>query len=264
MADLNGTWALITGASSGFGVDFARQLAAMGANLVLVARREDRLRTVADEVRQAHGVQAEVVALDLELPDAPQTLYDQMAAAGREISVLVNNAGFGLYGRFIEMDGAREQAMLHIDIMTVVHMTRLFAPPMVARGHGYILQVSSIGAFQPAPLYASYAAAKAFVLNFSEAVNYELRGSGVSITTTCPGPAATEFLEVSGQRKTAFQRMVMMSSADVVRASLRAMLRRKATIVPGRLNAFLAWSNRLMPRRISTMVAERTMKDASD
>lgn len=256
---LRGKWALITGASSGLGADFARQLAALGASVVLTARREDRLQSVADEIRRTYGVQAEVIALDLARDGAPQQLHDQLAAAGRSIDVLINNAGFGLYGRFTAMEWSRMHEMLQIDITTVVHMTRLFAADMVARKSGYILQVSSIGAFTPSPLYASYSAAKSFVLHFSEAVNYELRGTGVSITTTCPGPTETEFLAVAGQERTWYQRLTMMKSPDVVRASLNAMFRRKGSIVPGLLNAFSAWSIRLLPRRLSTALAERTM-----
>lgn len=258
--DLAGKWALITGASSGFGVDFARQLGAKGMNLVLVARREDKLRAVADEIAQAHNIQAVPVALDLAQDGAPRQLFDMTTAAGQDITVLINNAGFGLYGRFTELEWAREREMLDIDITALVHLTKLYAADMTARKNGYILQVASNGAFQPTPLYAVYSAAKAFVLSFGEAVNYELRGSGVSVTTTCPGPAATEFLAVSGQRQTFYQRMVMMESADVVRISLDAMLRRKASVVPGRINAFAAWSVRLMPRRLAAALAERTMK----
>lgn len=258
--NLAGKWALVTGASSGFGVDFARQLAAKGMNLVLAARREDKLRAVADEVARAHGIQTVPVALDLTQEDAPKQLFEMTKAAGQDISVLINNAGFGLYGRFTELAWEREREMLDIDITALVHLTKLYAADMTARKHGYILQVASVGAFQPTPLYAVYSAAKAFVLSFGEAVNYELRGSGVSVTTTCPGPAATEFLAVSGQLRTLYQRMVMMESADVVRISLDAMLRRKASVVPGRMNAFAAWSVRLMPRRLAAALAGRTMK----
>lgn len=257
---LRGKTALVTGASSGFGIEFAKQLAAMGANVVLVARREARLRVVAADIRKVYDVEAEPIALDLAATDAPQRLYDQLKADGREIEVLVNNAGFGLYGRFTELDWEKERAMLEIDITALVHLTKLFSTDMAARGSGYVLQVSSNGAFQPSPLYATYSAAKAFVLSFSEAVNYELRGSGVSITTTCPGPSRTDFLNVSQQRPTFYHRMTMMEPADVVRVSLNAMLRRKASVVPGRLNAFAAWSNRLMPRRLAAAIAERMMR----
>lgn len=260
VANLAGKWALVTGASSGFGVDFAHQLAAMGLNLVLVARREERLGDVAHQIAQAHGVQTVPVALDLAQPDAPQQLFEQTTAAGYAVTVLINNAGFGLYGRFTDLAWEREREMLDIDITALVHLTRLYGADMAGRGQGYILQVASVTAFQPSPLYTVYGAAKAFVLSFGEAVNYELRGSGVSVTTTCPGPAATEFLAVSGQRKTFYQRMVMMESADVVRISLDAMLRHKASIVPGRMNALAALSVRLMPRRLAAALAERTMR----
>jgi short-subunit dehydrogenase len=258
--NLAGKWALVTGASSGFGVDFAKQLAAKGVNLVLVARREDRLRAVADEVAQTHRVQTVPVILDLAHDGVPQQLFDRTKSAGQDITVLINNAGFGLYGRFTEIEWAREREMLDIDITALVHLTKLYAADMAARKQGYILQVASNGAFQPTPLYAVYSAAKAFVLSFGEAVNYELRGSGVSVTTTCPGPAATEFLAVSGQRRTFYQRLVMMESADVVRISLDAMLRRKASVVPGRINALAAWGVRFVPRRLAAALAERTMK----
>ena len=202
---LAGKWALITGASSGFGVDFAKQLAAKGMNLVLVARREDNLRAVADEVAQAHGVQVVPVALDLAAPDAPPRLFDMTKAAGHDITVLINNAGFGLYGRFTDLAWEREQEMIDIDITALVHLTKLYAADMAARKNGYILQVASVGAFQPSPLYAVYGAAKAFVLSFGEAVDYELAG-GVSVTTTAPA-LPRRSLAVSGSANF-YQRMV--------------------------------------------------------
>ncbi|MBK9125377.1 MAG: SDR family oxidoreductase [Chloroflexi bacterium] len=222
LSDLKGKWALVTGASSGLGEEFARQMSAAGTNLVLVARREDRLNAVADELSKAHGIQTKVIAADLSLPDVPQAIYDQLRADGIGVDVLINNAGFGLYGKFTDIAWEREQQMLDIDIATVVRMTRLFVPDMVARKFGYVLQVASIGAFLPSPLYASYSAAKAFVLSFSEAINFELRGSGVSVTTTCPGVTRTEFHDVSGQQYTLFQRFTLMEPEPCVRASINA------------------------------------------
>jgi hypothetical protein len=257
---LQGKWALVTGASSGLGVDFARQLAAMGCHLVLVARREDRLNAVAEEIRQRHKVEVEVVIMDLSAPDAPQHLYTQLKDAGRQVDVLVNNAGFGLYGEFLKIDWAREQNMLQLNMLTVVQMTKLFLRDMVARNFGYVLQVSSIGAYQPSPLYATYSASKSFVLNFSDAVNYELRSTGVSITTLSPGITRTEFLDVSGQQATRYQRMAMMTSEDVVRIGLDAMLKRRPSLVPGTMNALTVWFNRLMPRRLATMIGYRLMQ----
>jgi uncharacterized protein len=260
---LSGRWALVTGASSGLGVDFAHQLAALGCHLILVARREERLNAVAEQVRGQRGVQVETVIMDLSLPDAPQQLYDRLKANNRQVDVLINNAGFGLYGEFIKLDWEREQNMLQLDIMTVVHMTKLFARDMVARNFGYILQVSSIGAYQPSPLYATYSAAKSFVLNFSEAVNYELRRTNVRISVVSPGITKTEFLQVSGQNATLYQRMVMMTSDEVVRAALNAMLKGRPSIVPGILNALMVWTNRLMPRRVATMIGYRLMENTA-
>lgn len=263
MTNLNGKWALVTGASSGLGVDFAHQLAEMGCNLILVARREDRLKAVAEEIRQKRGVQVEVIIMDLSQPDAPQKLYDQIKAAEHTVDILINNAGFGLYGEFIKLDWEREQNMLQLDIMTVVHMTKLFVKDMVERNFGYVLQVASIGAYQPSPLYATYSAAKSFVLNFSEAVNYELRNTNVRISVVSPGITKTEFLQVSGQNATFYQRMVMMTSEQVVRMGLNAMLKGRPSLVPGILNAITVWSNRLMPRRVATMIGYRLMQTTS-
>jgi uncharacterized protein len=256
---LNGQWALVTGASSGLGADFARELAGRGANLVLVARRAENLRALQAEIAARHAVQIEVIPMDLATPEAPQQLYDQLKTAGRRIDVLINNAGLGLYGRFVDIDWERERNMLELDIVTLTHMTKLFVRDMLARNHGYILQLASIGAYQPSPLYASYAAAKAYVLNFGEALNYELRKTNVKVTVLSPGITATEFLKVSGQQATLYQRTVMMRSPDVVRIGIDALLRGKPSIVPGRLNALMAWSNRLFPRRVQAAVAHRLM-----
>jgi uncharacterized protein len=204
-------------------------------------------------------VQIEVIPMDLATPEAPQQLYDQLKTAGRRIDVLINNAGLGLYGRFVDIDWERERNMLELDIVTLTHMTKLFVRDMLARNHGYILQLASIGAYQPSPLYASYAAAKAYVLNFGEALNYELRKTNVKVTVLSPGITATEFLKVSGQQATLYQRTVMMRSPDVVRIGIDALLRGKPSIVPGRLNALMAWSNRLFPRRVQAAVAHRLM-----
>lgn len=256
---LHGRWALVTGASSGLGVDFARELAGRGCNLVLVARREEQLRRLADEIMARDGVAVEVIAMDLGLVDAPQRLYDQLTAANRAIDILVNNAGLGLYGEFLALEWQRERAMLELDIITLTHLTKLFARDMVTRKFGFVLQIASIGAYQPTPLYASYSAAKSYVLHFGEALNHELRKTGVRCTVLSPGVTRTEFLDVSGQAPTFYQRMVMMRSADVARIGIDAMLRGKSSVVPGFFNALTAWSNRLIPRRLAAALAYRLM-----
>ena len=258
-ASLRGKYVLITGASSGLGADFARELAARGCNLILVARREDLLQALRQEITTRHGVDVEVVPLDLTAPDAPQRLYERLKDAGKVLDVLVNNAGFGLHGQFIDLPWERERDMLELDIITLVHLTKLFARDMVARDSGYILQIASNGAFQPTPTYATYAAAKSFVLSFGEALGYELRQTNVSCTVLCPGVTATEFLRVSGQRATLYQRRLMMRSADVARIGVESMLARRASVVPGRLNALLAWSVRLIPRRLAAALSYRAM-----
>jgi uncharacterized protein len=257
--DLRGKWALVTGASSGLGVDFARQLAARGCNLILVARREDRLRTVEQAITAQHGVEVDVIAMDLEPAEAPQQLYDQLKAAGRPVDVLINNAGFGLYGDFVEIPWERERAMLELDIVTLTHLTKLFVKDMVERRSGFVLLVASIGAYQPSPTYATYSAAKSYVLSFGEALHFELRKTGVNVTVVSPGVTKTEFLEVAGQKPSLYQRAMMMKSADVTRIAVDAMLKGKASVVPGFKNAAVALSMRFMPRQLAAMAAERSM-----
>ncbi len=258
--DISGKWALVTGASSGLGVDFARELAARGSHLILVARREELLAKVAGELREQHGVKVECMAFDLVPREAASELYAQVQDKGIEVDILVNNAGFGLFGTFQELSWERQSAMLDLDIMTLVHLTKLFSRGMVARRYGRIMQVASIGAYQSSPTYAAYSAAKSFVLSFGEALNFELRGTGVSCTVVSPGVTATEFLKVSGQKPTLYQRMMMMRSDKVARIGVRAMLKGRSSIVTGFLNALTCWSLRFTPRCIATWMAYQTMK----
>lgn len=256
---LKGKTALVTGASSGLGVDFARELASRGCNLILAARREELLRQVQADLIKQHGVGVEIITMDLSEPDAAQRLYDQVKASGKLVDVLINNAGFGLYGEFVDIPWEREKNMLDLDIITLVHMTKLFVKDMVARDFGYILQVASIGAYQPSPTYATYSAAKSFVLYFSEALSYELRHSKVRCTCVSPGVTATEFLKVAGQKPTAYQRASMMDSPTVTRIGINHMLRGTPSVVPGFMNALMAWGNRLIPRRWAAALAYQMM-----
>lgn len=257
--ELAGRTALVTGASSGLGVDFARELAARGADLVIVARRADRLETVAEELRKRHGISVHVEVLDLAGAAAADDLKAKLDAAGVQVDILVNNAGFGLYGHFLEIDPDDEQRMLDLDIQALTRMTGLFAAPMVERGWGRILQLSSIGAYQPSPTYAAYAAAKSYVLMYSHAVNHELRGSGVTSTVLSPGVTRTEFLAVSGQSPTLYQRLVMMESKQVARTGIRGMLRGRREIVPGIINALTVFSTRITPRHWAAAITFKLM-----
>lgn len=256
-----GRTALVTGASSGLGVDFARELARRGCNLVLVARREERLQQLQAEIQAAHGVKVTVVALDLGAPDAPQALYDRLHAQQTPIDVLVNNAGFGVFGNELDIPWEKTRQMLQLDIVALTHLTKLFGRDMVRRGFGFFLQVASIGAYQPSPTYAAYSAAKSYVRSFSQALNYELRGTGVSSTVVSPGVTATEFLQVSGQRRTWFHKATMMTSAEVAAAGIRAMLRRRYSVVPGFMNWLTALFTNFTPDPVNAAVTYQAMKN---
>jgi short-subunit dehydrogenase len=253
---LAGRHALVTGASGGLGADFARELAGRGSSLTLVARRQNLLEELAGELRAEHGVEVTPVGLDLTAPGAPQALADQV----RQVDVLVNNAGYGLFGEFWTIPWEREQNMLQLDVMVPVQLTKLLLPGMLERRYGFVLNLSSIGAYQPSPLYASYSAAKSFVLYFTEALSYELRGTGVRATALSPGITATGFLQAAGQRATRYQRRAMMQSREVARIGVEAMLAGRPSVVAGRLNAATVLANRLMPRRLSAAVAHRLMR----
>jgi short-subunit dehydrogenase len=206
-------------------------------------------------------VKADIQAADLGSEDARQKLYDTLRQAGRRIDILVNNAGFGVFGNFLDTPWERVNQMLQLDMVALTHLTRLFVPDMVARRSGYVMQVSSIGAFQPSPTYAAYSAAKSYVLSFSEALNFELRGSGVSCTAVCPGVTATEFIQTAGQQATWYQKMTMMTSGKVARMGVRAMLARRYSIVTGWFNWMMAFSTRLTPRPVLAAVAYSAMKN---
>ncbi len=253
--------ALVTGASSGLGVDFARELASRGANLILVARREDLLRQLQADLAEVHEVEVMIFAMDLAVEENREQLARDIDLAGVRIDILINNAGFGLFGDFREADWDRTDQMLQLDIVALTHLTRLFVNPMVEWGEGYIVLIGSTGSFQPAPSYAVYSAAKAYVLSLGHALHYELRGTGVSCTTVCPGVTATEFLLVSGQEKTWYQKFTMMESPTVVSMAIKAMLARKPQIVTGFINALVAFSTRLTPRPLLAMLAHRLMEN---
>jgi short-subunit dehydrogenase len=257
---LAGRTALVTGASSGIGADLARELAARGANLVLAARRGDALENLAQEIRAREGVQVLVAPADLADPAERLRLAAELEAGAVQVDLLVNNAGFGLFGAFADMEWDRVDGMIQLDITALTHLTHLFVGGMRARGWGRILLLGSTGAFQPTPTYAVYCAAKAYVLSFGVALNQELRGSGVSCTTLCPGVTRTGFHDVAGQAYGPFHRMTVMTSERVAQIGVRALLARRASVVAGTVNAVVAASTRLMPRSLSAATASAAMK----
>jgi len=257
---LRGKWALVTGASSGMGVEFARQLAKLGCNLVLVARRKLRLDELATELTAQHAVAVEAMVEDLSRPDAAVRLCERIKDAKRTVDILVNNAGFGLHGDFVTLAWSAQAEMLSVDIVTLTQLTHLLGRDMAARGSGFILQVASIGSFQATPTYAVYSAAKAYVLSLGEAIASELKKSGVRVSTLCPGVTATEFHEVAGQKENFFYRLTVMQPDRVARAGLDGLFAGRPCIVPGWINKLAVWSQRLVPRRVTTAVAGRSMQ----
>ena len=247
--------ALVTGASMGLGAEFARLLASEGYDLVLTARNAERMATLKKEVENLHGVTAHVLMADLTDPRAPVALYDHVRQAGIEIDVLVNNAGFGMYGKFHESNLQTELEMIQVNIIALIHLTKLFARDMVERRRGRIVNVASTAAFQPGPLQSVYYASKAFVLSFSEAIGNELAGTGVTVTALCPGPVPTGFQERANVGNLRGLRLLMRQSPEsVVRAGYNGMKRGKPVVVPGSLNNVLAFTVRLFPRRMVTKV----------
>ncbi|MGW4996552.1 SDR family NAD(P)-dependent oxidoreductase [Streptomyces hydrogenans] len=247
---MNGT-ALITGASSGLGAEFAEQLAGRGHDVVLVARSGDRLAALAERLTAAHGVRAHVLVQDLAVPDAARRVAEELGARGLAVDLLVNNAGFGTCGRFEEISGARDHDQLMVNVVALVDLTHELLPGMLERGGGAVLNVASNAGFQPSPYFAVYGASKSFVLNFGLALRQEYRGRGIRVLTLCPGPVETAFFEVIGTRKAAVTGS-MTTPEPVVRAALRALDRDRAYLAPGFGNALGA---HLTPRRPRTLVA---------
>jgi short-subunit dehydrogenase len=242
--------ALITGASAGLGVEFARQLSKRGHRLVLAARRKDRLDALAKELGNARAV-----AIDLSKANAAAKLMADLEAAGEQVEILVNNAGFGLIGRFAERDPKRERQMIDLNVGALTDLCRAVAPGMIKRKSGAILNVASTAAFQPGPKMAVYFATKAFVLSFTEALHEELMPHGVKVTCLCPGPTRTEFGEVAGfGGNGAFDKMAM-EAGEVVEAGLKGMDRNRAVIVPGLVNKIGAISTRFAPRSVVRKIA---------
>jgi short-subunit dehydrogenase len=225
--------ALITGASAGLGLELAQLFAADKHDVVLVARRRDQLEALATRLAAERGVVAGVISADLADPGAPQRIVDELARRGLEIEFLVNNAGFGTSGPFADSDLVRELAMMQVNVSSLVHLTRLFLPDMITRRSGRILNLGSTAGFQPGPFMAVYYASKAFVNSFTEALGYELRGTGVTATVSCPGATATEFGKVSGNEESRLFHLGAMSAADVAAHAYRAMMAGKAMSLPG-------------------------------
>jgi short-subunit dehydrogenase len=253
-------YALVTGASSGIGWEIALQLAAKGHAVILVARRLERLEALRDQITQAHKVPVLCIAADLSEPNSAQRLFEQVAAQGLQVDILVNNAGVGIQGEFVQMEPERLERMFILNIHSLTLLTQLFAKPMMARRQGYILQVASLAAFISTPYVSSYAATKAYVRSFSEGLRYELKGTGVSLTTLYPGITPTEFNHVAGGEHPSVMNFSIVSAAKVAEVGLRRMFRGRRSAIPGFFNKVSLLFQGMLPRSMATAAAGNLMK----
>ncbi len=253
-----GKWALVTGASAGIGLALAEQLAAGGANLVLTARRTDRLEKLAAELSSKHGIEAVAFAADLSQPGASREIHAFTTGKGIDVELLINNAGFGMFGYIHEADESRLAEMVQVNCTAVVQLTRLYIPAMVERRHGDILIVASTAAFQAVPFISAYAATKAFDLIFAEGIAEELRQFGVCVCALCPGSTNTEFQQVANQPDRVFR---MAETAEkVARVGLEGLAAGKSCVISGSKNRAMVTAERIAPRRFVASMAARMMR----
>jgi short-subunit dehydrogenase len=264
MTDLfAGKWVLVTGASSGLGEEFARQLAAARANLILTARSGDKLQALASELAATHAISTEVVALDLAAPGGAARLCTEVDRLGHPVEHLISNAGFGLGGPFLDVDGAHQAEMVRLNCEALLVLTHHFVRAMRTRRSGGVLHVASIAGFQPTPYMSTYAATKAFVLSFSAALAEELRDSGVRVSALCPGPVPTGFQTVAGMQIAPSQRRAILSASETVRRGLHAYTRNTPVFVPGTLNRLGTFGAKLLPRDLLVRAVAKMMKAKS-
>ena len=248
---------LITGASSGIGLELAKLFAADKSNLVLVARRADRLTTLAEELQRQHGITAQVLTKDLARPEAPREIFDELKQKNVEIDVVVNNAGFGSLGSISNLDLQRQLDMIQVNIMALVHLTRLFLSGMIERNRGGILNVGSTAAFQPGPYLAVYYASKAFVLHFTEGLAEELKGKNIQVSCLCPGPTVTEFAAQAHMKSAPLFRLGSMSGEAVARIGYQGFRHGKVVVIPGIKNKLGTLGVRLAPRFVVRKITKK-------
>jgi len=253
-------YALVTGASSGIGYELAKLFAQDGKNIVVVARSQDRLEKLKTEIENKHGTKVIVLVKDLSKPDAPQEIFSELEKKNINVDVLVNNAGFPVYGMFAETNLKEELDMIQVNITSLTHFTKLFMKKMVENKSGWILNVASIGGFSPMPLFSVYAATKSYVLSFSEAIANELQGTGVSVTCLCPGATDTRFYERGNAGEAKFaQTMKMMDAAKVASIGYTALKKRRTMVVAGLANSLSMFGLRLLPRKRATRYSRSIM-----
>lgn len=248
---------LITGASSGIGLELAKCFAADGSRLILVARNQAALEKLAEELRRKNKIEAMVLVADLSLPETPTRIFEKLSAQKISVDVLVNNAGFGAHGAFAELPLSRQLEMLQVNITALTELTGLFLPGMIQRQRGGILNVGSVAGFMPGPGMTVYHATKAFVVSFTEALAEELRGTGLNISVSCPGPTESNFGNVARGKKVRLKKISKMSGEAVAAHAHRAFRNGKITAIPGLQNKFLVFLNRLLPRWLPRKIVKR-------
>jgi short-subunit dehydrogenase len=256
--------ALITGASGGIGLELARLFAADGYDLVLIARSRDKLTRIGEELGAQFNVRERVIVKDLARAASPREIFAELEAAGVRVDALVNNAGFGSYGLFAEADERAQVEMLHVNVVALTHLTRLFLPRMIAHGSGRVLNVASTAAFQPGPLMAVYYATKAYVLSFSEAISNELAGTNVTVTALCPGPTETGFVAAAGMEKSKLFEANVMTARTVALAGYRGMREGKEIVIPGLRNSIMARAVGFAPRSLVTKIVRHVQETRSN
>jgi uncharacterized protein len=251
---------LITGASSGLGVEFAKIHAAKGDNLVLVARSRDKMNLLKLEIEKRHNVSILVIGRDLSDPNAAKTIYNELTKQKIRIDYLINNAGFGDFGLFAQSNWEKQLQMINLNIIALTYFTRLFLPDMIKHKSGKILNIASTAAFQPGPTMSVYFATKAFVLSFSEALANELKGTGVTVTALCPGATATGFKTVASLDNSKLFKGSVANSRSVAELGYKAMMKGKTVVVHGLMNKIMASSVRFAPRKIVAIIARMKLK----
>lgn len=249
--------ALITGASGGIGLEFARIHASKGENLVLVARSSDKLAEIKANLETDFKVEVYIIVRDLSVKDAAAGVFDEVKSRNIIIDYLINNAGFGDIGLYAGCDWDKQERMISLNITALAHLTRLFLPGMIERGGGKILNVASLASFQPGPTMSVYFASKAFVLSFSEAINNEVRDKGISVTALCPGSTESNFHAVAMGVPDLVEERKMQTAKEVAEIGYRAMMKGKPVVIPGFKNAFLAFAVRFFPREFITKMARK-------
>ena len=252
----NDRWALITGASSGIGAEFASQLAGRGMHLILAARRKERMTQLATELNTRHGTRCHVVTIDLAEPESGQLLYEEVCRLGVDVELLVNNAGVGMIGQIETTLPEDVRKMLNVNLLTLTDLTYRILPDMLNRGHGAIINVSSQAAFQPVAFMGAYAASKSYILHFSEALWAEARSRGVTVMALCPGVTRTDFFDTAGAAGW-LEKHTSQTPTRVVKVALRALETRRQYVVPGWGNYLMTLLVRMTTRRTAVNESKR-------